>query len=69
MHMETRSGIAINCLCIVLMCCSIFLEGSDRFLLKAILVEKTFYISLYEHFDIINEKVRGHYVAKLMYVL
>lgn len=43
---------------------SLYLEGSERFILKAIYIEKDFYISTDENFDITNES-QGGFIAKL----
>ena len=44
---------------------SLYLEGSERFILKAIYYEKEFYISTNEQFQITNE-LQGGFIAKLM---
>jgi hypothetical protein len=45
----------------------VYLEGSERFLLRAKYLDNIFYISTDEHFDI-SDPSQGGYIAKLMSV-
>jgi hypothetical protein len=45
--------------------CSVYLEGCERFLLKAIYYDDMFYISTYEKFDIIPDQPIENCVAHM----